>query len=283
MNISSTIALYGHGTSEGAVHGWDTRGRGRHLSPGQTTEDKFRNPETKMWDPDRAKMHEQIISEMIAGKTPSVDRGPVAHVLGGGTASGKTTASRKIIGNDPNVLRVDPDELKTKIPEYEQLKKDDPKKAAFRVHEESSYLTKALMAEAISRGLDLTYDSTTSGKGAMAMINTMLNHGYQVHTMFVDVPLEVAKQRADLRARESNDPMNRGRFIPAIIIEESHNRAAENFFKLRENPELSSVRLFDNTGASPRLILSRSGSDPEVVHDQDRLEQYRQKASSGNA
>lgn len=284
MNIHAAIELFGYGTSEGVTKAWDTRGRGRHLRPGESTESHYRDKETKLWDPKRAEMHDHIIAEAVSGKLAPTDRAPVATVLGGGTASGKTTMSRVILGNDPNVLRVDPDEMKTKIPEYEQLKHDDPKNASARVHEESSYLTKAMMAEAIARGLDLTYDATTSGKGSIAMVRTLLNQGYQVHVMFADVPLDVAKERADLRARESNDPMNRGRFVPEAVIHESHERAAQNFFTLKDMPGIASVRLFDNSqkhGDSPTLVFSKRGEEEGKVHDDSKFNTYKKKAFEG--
>jgi len=277
MNISAAIQLYGYGTSEGVSRAWDTRGRGRKLGKGKSTEDQYKNKETGLWEPRRAAMHDKVIAEMVAGKTAPTDRAPVAHVLGGGTASGKTTMSRAIIGEDPNTLRVDPDEIKLKIPEYEKLKQDDPKMAAARVHEESSYLTKAIMAEAIARGIDLTYDATTSGKGSVGMVKTLLGQGYKVHLMFADVPLNIAKERADKRARESTDPMNKGRFVPDAVISESHQRAAQNFFALKEEPGISSSRLFDNSGQSPKLVYQKD-STGEKVHDQAGYSRYKKKA-----
>ena len=276
MNLASSIALYGRGTSEGAYKGWDTRGRGRNLGSG-STEDRYRDKETGLWHSSRSALHDKVIGEMVAGKTAPTDRPPTAYVLGGGTASGKTTMSRAILGDDPNTLRVDPDELKLKIPEYESLKQSDPEHASMRVHEESSYLTKSIMAEAIARGLDMTYDATTSGKGAMGMVRTLLDHGYNVHVMFADVPLDVAKQRSDLRARTSTDPMNRGRFVPDNVIRESHQRAAQNFFTLKDDSRLSSVRLYDNSGSSPKLVYSKQGGQ-ETIHDQKGFDRYNTKA-----
>jgi hypothetical protein len=90
MNLASAIELYGYGTSEGVTKAWDTRGRGRALRSGESTEDHHRNKETGIWNPQRAAMHEQVIASMVAGKVPPSGRAPVAHVLGGGTASGKT-------------------------------------------------------------------------------------------------------------------------------------------------------------------------------------------------
>ncbi len=276
MNIATAISLYAGGPGSGR-HPW-----GHKLNLGESTEDRYRDKQTKLWNSARSDLHSRIIERMIGGKIPPEDRPPIAHILGGGTASGKTTMSRAILGNDPNTLRVDPDELKTKIPEYEQLKEDDPDHAALRVHEESSYLTKSLMAEAIGRGLDLTYDATTSGtpQRTMGMVRTLMDHGYNVHVMFADVPFDVAKQRADLRAKESTDPMNRGRFVPDSVIADSHQKAAKNFFMLKDTPGISSVRLYDNSGKpnEPKLVFSKQGDGEGTVHDQKQFDRYHKKA-----
>lgn len=284
-----------YGTTEGVLKEWDERGRGRTasgpsggpakaaieaptrpLGEGETTEEAWRDPQTGLWNMQREAFHEAVVDKMVEGKTPPVGRKPIAWILGGGTASGKTTASRAILGDDPNVLRVDPDEIKLAIPEYDGLKKTDEDHAAARVHEESSYLTKMAMAEAAARGLDLTYDSTTSGNGGAAMAKMMAANGYDVRVMFVDVPISVARERSALRAKSSKDPVNFGRKVPDDVIVAAHRGAAKKFFELKEMPGLTSIQMYDNTGKEPRLVYQKKGGE-EHVFDQARLDQYRKK------
>lgn len=282
MKLKATLALYAGG--EGSGCNPEVGHCGRHpgasptgLWPGESTQDHYKDMISGQYTSERAALHEKIVTEMTAGKHPNNNKTPVAYVLGGGTASGKTTASRKILGEQPHVLRIDPDEIKLKIPEYEQLKKEDPENAAFRVHEESSDLTKKVMGEAIARKLDLTYDSTTTGKSSTAMVRALLDHGYDVHLMFVDVPLKVAKERALIREKKSGDPMNFGRHVPENVISEAHHRAAANFFTLKDIPELKSVNLYDNTDG-PKLIYSKEQGGTGKVHDQDLFERFHKKA-----
>lgn len=250
------------------------------LRPGQTTEDAWRDPLTKEWNPDRAALHERIVDDMLEGHVAPTGRPPVAVILGGGTASGKTTASRAILGNDPNVLRVDPDEIKLTIPEYEGLKEIDPGHAALRVHEESSYLTKKVLATAMAKGLDITYDSTTSGKSGPTMAKVLADKGYDVKVTFVDVPLKTAIERAQWRAENSSDPINRGRFVPEDVIRESHVRAAANFQVLKDQPGLTSKQFYDTSERTPRLIYSREDNHEEKIYDQQRWKEYQEKAQT---
>lgn len=277
MRLSATISIYGGGTGSGCNPKAGKCGRpSLGLRSGESTQDKYKDVAGN-YTAERSRLHEKVIDEMIGNKTTPVGRAPIAYVLGGGTASGKTTASREILGGQPSFLRVDPDELKTKIPEYAQLKKEDPEHAAFRVHEESSDLTKKLMSEAIARKLDLTYDSTTSGKGSTAMIDSLIRHGYHVHLLFVDVPIDEARKRAALREKQSTDPMNLGRHVPDSVIKESHQRSAQNFMYMRDIPELKSVSLYDNT-TKPKLVYFRPEGGGSTIYDKEIFNRYRQKA-----
>ena len=250
----------------------------RPLSNGETTEDAWRDRNTGEWNRGREAFHEAVLQKMMQGHAAPVGRRPIATILGGGTASGKTTASRMIIGDDPNVLRIDPDELKLAVPEYADLKRDDPGHAALRVHEESSYMTKMMVAEAARRGLDITYDSTTSGNGGPAMAKFLSEKGYDVRVLFVDVPIQMAVQRAENRALNSSDPINRGRHVPIDVIQQSHAGAAAKFQELKDMPGITSKRFYDTTEREPRLIYERQGNGEEKIYDVGRWHQYQNKA-----
>jgi predicted ABC-type ATPase len=284
MNLLTAITLHCYGTSEGVTKAWDTRGRGRHapmksLRPGQTTENAWRNQKTGKWNAERYAYHHKVINQLLAGHTAPSDRKPIVTILGGGTGSGKTTLSRKVLGNDPNVLRVDPDELKLAVPEYDKLKQDDPLNASARVHDESSYMTKMAMAQAASKGLDIVYDATTSGNGGPAMAKLLAEKGYDVRAMFVDVPIDVARARAAKREADSTDPINFGRHVPDEVIQWSHYGAADKFMQLKDMPEVADKKFYDNSGKEPQLVYSRSGMGKETINDQDKWDAYQEKAS----
>jgi predicted ABC-type ATPase len=272
-------SIKAYGTSEGVTKSWDTRGRSNkehvyQLKPGQTTEDVYRKPNGE-WDEDRAAFHKRVIDSYIQGKT-KVNEPPEFTLLGGGTASGKTTLSNQILGNRPNTVRIDPDEIKKLIPEYAGLKKSDPEKASFRVHEESSYLSKAILAAAAAKGLNITLDSTSSGGSTAKLIPKLASAGYHIHALFADIPVSVAKQRSFDRANNPSSP-SFGRYVPDDVLEDSHKGAAANFMRLKDMPEVSSAQLFDNTD-KPLLVYGRAGKSNPIVFDDDRWSNYQRKA-----
>ncbi len=287
MNLVVTLSIYAGGVGSGCNPAVGRCGRlptdggppAKQLVQGQSTEEAWKNPSTGEWDPERAKYHQQIIDKLLEGKHKVAGRQPIVTLLGGGTASGKTTASRKIMGDDPNVVRVDPDELKLAIPEYAALKKSDPMRAAMLVHEESSYVTKKAMAQAGAQGLDIVYDSTTSGNGGAAMGKLLADKGYDVRAMFMDIPTSMAKARASKREGNSTDPINFGRHVPDDVIEKSHVGAAQKFQELKEMPEVTQKRFYDTSGSEPRLIYERDGLGEEKIHDKSRWEAYKNKAA----
>lgn len=274
------------GTSEGAKLGWESRERKqvieiptpptKPLLPGQTTEEAWKNKNGE-WDAKREAWHQAVAEKAIEGKVASGHR--EATILGGGTASGKTTLSKQLVGDNKNTVRVDADEVKLVIPEYEKLKQTDPKTAAGIVHEEASYIAKLTMAKSVARGLDVIYDATSTGKGALSMLQKLASEDYKVHVLFADVPIEVAKVRAIDRA---NDPTNKagyGRIIPDELMENSHRLAAANFMKMKDMPEAHAVHLYDTTGKTPKVVYARMGQHGRgIITSPGRWEQYKIKA-----
>ena len=300
--------ILGYGTSEGADKGWDTRGRGRKaildnppkkfIPLGQTTEEAWKDPKTGEWDAKREEWHQAFAEREIAGKTPVQGRPPIAIIMGGGTASGKSTLARKIAGDDPNMVHVDADGIKPRIPEHEELRKAEgdqptatatrnPNLASSREHEESSYIAKLTMAKAAANGLDVLYDATSSGKGLAIMINKMASEGYDVHLLFADVPEHIAAARAESRAANPNDPAGFGRHIPEEAMHNTHVLSAANYILMKDSSMLKSARAYDTTEREPALMHSKGigfkGEDlgPGKIHDDSKWEYYTRKAAGG--
>lgn len=249
---------------------------GEALKPGESTFDKFYDKEKDQWSPEREANHEAIAKAATSGKTPPKGRPPEATITVGGTGAGKTTVTRGIMADDPNLVNVDSDANKLKIPEYEGLKKSDPQKAAARVHDESKAISKRIIQEAVGKGLDFVYDTSTGGGGA-PLFKKLKDLGYKVRVVYADVPVEEAIKRADLRARESADPSNRGRVVPEDIIRKKHEDAAQAFLEHSKSPHVDEVRAFDTTTRTPEEFYNRSAAG-EKINNQKTLDRVREKA-----
>lgn len=297
MKLNQSISLWGGGPGSGC------RGPscGRPLSAipnppktdiplGKTTEDVWKDSKTGEWSKDRERWHQAMAVKAIAGKTAPIGRKPIAIIMGGGTASGKSTLSNKLIGEQPNYVRIDADVLKPTIPEFDQLRAQEgnqesetrsrnPNLATTRVHEESSYLAKLILAKAAARGLDVIYDATSSGKGMPLMINKLKSEGYAVHMLFADVPEAIAAERAKQRAADPSDPAGYGRHIPLDALHNTHVMSAANFMMMKDSNLLSSSKLYDTTGDSPKLVYSGGKGEKGKVHDAKVWEYYTKKAA----
>lgn len=247
------------------------------LKPGERTADKYFNPDTEEWAPERQKIHDEVARKAVEGKTPPTDRPPEAIITAGGTAAGKTTMTREVLGDNKNLVNVDSDANKLHIPEYEALKKADPQRAAARVHDESKAISKAQIGAAVQKGLDFVYDTSTGG-GGEKLFQKLKDLGYRVRVLYADVPTETAIERARKRATESTDPVNRGRFIPDEIVRKKHGEAAQAFQGFTKSPNVDEIRAFDTTEKKPVEFYSKRGGQ-EKIHNQASFDRVKQKAA----
>lgn len=250
--------------------------KAENLKPGQSTIEAYKD------NPERVKLRDTIENKQLE-KIPSVPEGqqPTAVVLGGGTASGKTTAKQAAFEKADQYVSVDADELKLSIPEYEELKKTDPAKAGARVHDESKLMAQNTVRKAMAERKNILYDGSTSGEDKPAFIKELKGAGYKVKLNFVDIPTEEAIRRANQRAKTSKNPINKGRIVPEEVIREKHQNAAKSFEKLKDLAD--EVRLYDNSGPAPELVYERIGTNPEKVYNQEKYEAFQRKAESTEA
>jgi len=189
--------------------------KAENLNYGESTKDAFFKD--GQWDPTRVATVQQPGVDkynQLETKTPPEGRDPHGIILGGGTASGKSTlANGRFLTDDPNLVNIDADNFNLAIPEFDGLKQTDQENAAARVHEEASQMAKMAVAQAVNGRYDIVYDSTTSGQGGLNTINQLGAAGYKMDAYFVDIPLAQAFDRAATRERDSTDPKNYGRYL----------------------------------------------------------------------
>lgn len=244
------------------------------LRPGQSTEEKHRDIESGKWSQERHSLHENIMQNLFKERKGGEEK-PQAYLLGGGSASGKSTTFIKQQEEDflKRVLKVDSDAIKEMIPEFEELKRIDPDNAAARVHEESSYLAKLAIARAVAAKLSFLYDSTGSSKNLHSLAEKLKSEGYETNAHFYDVPIEQARERAKKRGERT------GRFIPEDVLQGSHHGSAAGFMRLMNSPHVDNAVLFDTSGMEPELVYQKTGGElAGSVKSEEKWKTYRQKA-----
>jgi predicted ABC-type ATPase len=213
------------------------------------------------WTPERKTLHTNIISESLKGKTP-VDK-PVAYLMGGGPASGKSSALRDGGVDVPeNTVHIDSDEIKAKLPEYQEMTAAGDTRAAAFIHEESSAVSKDLQKQAASGGYNTLLDGTGDGsiESLERKVEVMRSAGQKVVAHYVTVDTETAVQRAMARAQKT------GRLVPEQFIRNNHADVS------RVAPEAVARGLFDeftlwDTNSGTKKVASAQGSKL-TIHDQ---------------
>lgn len=204
----------------------------------------------------RENLHEKIIDETLKDEKSS--KKPVAILMGGGGASGKGTILNREILPKYDKPVIDPDEIKSKLPEKEFFQKENSKTMSTRLHRESSNVTKQAIYTAISEKKSFIYDGTMRDeKKYSEIIKDLKKNGYKVKAAVVYVDFDEAVKRAEERGKKT------GRFVPLEALQDSHTRVTKTFAKLK--PQFDSYTIYDNTTRKTQIIAKNGKvNNPEL-------------------
>lgn len=222
------------------------------------------------WTTERARLHEQIIASHFAGKDTVPVRSKMAFFTAGGGASGKSAATFLVDGKEvslkeldqrPDVVAIDPDRIKMMLPEYKELRDKGDPYAASGVHEESSALAKAVTAEAQRRGLSILVDTTGSSRSFVGKLKDAQKQGYAVQVTMFSIPTNEAIMRSLSRGERS------GRYVSINPLKAAHAGSSRELANWKNDPAVSSWRVYDNSAASPALVAKGGGGESSFVYD----------------
>jgi predicted kinase len=226
-----------------------------------------------IWSRDRQDAHDAIVNDLYeaAASVPCERQAIMAGGLGG---AGKST----VLDNYANVdqskyLKINPDNIKEAmagrglIPELEGL---SPMEASDLVHEESSAVAYQLADRALKDGKNVIWDITmSSSSSVLRRLDDLADEGYSTRGVFVDIPIDVAVERADIRHRIGHEEFRvgvgfGGRYVPPEVIKAqadedwgSVNRRTFEQVKSR----FTEWAVYDNsvTGREPQLVEAGRG------------------------
>lgn len=226
--------------------------------------------------PERAKLHEGIYHEALAGKPTAPPGQRIAVLTMGGTGAGKSTGGE----SEDHLVRVDPDKIKTQLPEWHALTNPNSsyKKAASAVHEESSHAAKELTSRAIEGGHHVLVDGTGANPEKMnKLIQRLHDNGYRVHLQMTHTDPDVAHPRALGRAETT------GRLVDKADFDALHERVPHSFMQIKDNVDSFDVRdnNRDKDKGGARLVWSRSPGKAEQPHESAWVGQFSSAASRG--
>ena len=197
----------------------------------------------------------------------------------GGPASGKSSLAERLgpRAQDGFVL-IEPDVVRTRLPEYQEMLEAGDLEAAALTHEEASLVAKTATDVAISLGLPLLIDAVGGDDHGQfsGKILRLLDHGYDITVRYVSVPLDVAERREADRAAAT------GRAVPREVLVAKHSEVSRSLTNVARVPGVR-LEVYDNTGDEP-ILMAEGFGDPDLgaealtVHDHDGYHLFLQRA-----
>ena len=196
--------------------------------------------------PSRQELHKKIMESFKKDLVCIENHEPIAILMGGSPASGKSTFLRKYAPYllKEEILKVDADDIRAKLPEYKGWN-------ATATQQETKDIVTTLLSDrtiGIPCKYDIIYDGTmNSAKSYYPLIGLLKKLGYKIFIVYIDkVEESVVKKRALERYKKS------GRFVPIGVIDDFFKRGKSALNELKDK-------------ADGYMIVDGSGGDYNVI------------------
>lgn len=202
--------------------------------------------DTNDYRKDRKKLHASIINEFKKDVVCITKGKPIAIMMGGSPASGKSSFLKKYSPYllKSEILKVDADEIRAKLPEYEGWN-------ASQTHLETKDIVNTLISDrniGIPCDFDLIYDGTMNNvKSYKPLIKLLKERGYKIFIVYMDnVPKEVIEDRILKRYQKS------GRFVPLEVVDDFFSKGKSAFNELKD--EVDGYMIIDGSSTDYNII-----------------------------
>jgi predicted ABC-type ATPase len=240
--------------------GYDTESL--HMKPGSNTKGKSLDEIGKMYSPERQKLHAKIVDSFFEGKTP-VDK-PQSFMMGGGPASGKSTVvDQGFVKHPKNIVNVDSDAIKAQLPEYRAKIRASSKDGAAFAHEESSYLSKVVMAKSVKDKYNTNLDGTgDSGMDKLRKkVGQMRAAGAPVKADYMTMDTDLSWKIAEMRGGKT------GRHVPETVVRNTHKTVSQVLPTAMKEGLFDKVTLWDNNVKGKPVKVASGAGKKMVIHD----------------
>ena len=211
--------------------------------------------ETNDYKPYRKRLHRDIIYEFKKDLICVERQQPIAILMGGSPASGKSTFLKKYAPYllKEEIFKVDADEIRSKLPEYRGYN-------ATQTHLETKDIVNTLLSDrniGIPCRFDVIYDGTMNNtKSYLPLINILKREGYKVFIVYIDrVQKDVIVKRALERYKKS------GRFVPLEVIDDFFTKGKEALEQLKQ--EVDGYMIVDGSNQDYKIIERGGQSLPK--------------------
>jgi predicted ABC-type ATPase len=209
----------------------------------QTKDFHFQNGQ---YDAGRKKLHKEIIYNIKKNLVCVESDKPIAILMGGSPASGKSTFLKKyrpyLLENE--ILKIDADEIRSKLPEYKGYN-------ATQTHLETKDIVNLLLSDrniGIPCRFDLIYDGTMNNtKSYLPLIELLKSLGYRIFVVYIDkVPKDEIVKRALERYKKS------GRFVPLEVIDDFFYRGKTALNEIKK--QVDGYMIVDGSSSNYHVI-----------------------------
>jgi predicted ABC-type ATPase len=215
---------------------------------------------------ERDAMHKQMIGALLANGVP-VEH-PTVTMLGGGPAAGKSTIVSSGFLNVPSgTVLIDPDAIKTQIPEYKFMRDEGGKASQYAssyVHEEGSYVSKEAMREALADRFNLLYDTTGDNSYsnlASKVESWRANGADRIDAVYATCDTDEAWRRAQDRYDSG------GRYVPETYLRDTHSSVTRVVEQGINDRLWDNFSLYDTNVGTPKLVASYADKGDLTIHD----------------
>lgn len=200
---------------------------------------------------------------------------PVAILMGGGSASGKSWLrglihqEQQVLGNE--FIIIDADEIKELLPEYTELTQKCPERTAMILHDESSDIAYKLLEVSAEGDHHFIYDGTMKNFTKYDGIIYMLKEkNYTIRIVIADVDIDEAIRRNEQRFKDT------GRLVPRPELVNSHVNVAKVFLQLKD--KVDEYVLFD-TFNDYTVFASKTLEEGEQIENELRFNLFLEKSN----
>jgi thioredoxin reductase len=205
-----------------------------------------------------------------------VDSEAHLYLAGRGMVPTHNSSAEKYMPTFPDMVEIDQDIFKTKIPEYQKLAEAGDKYSAVG-HREAADLARAAWGEAQRRGLNTLVQGTgDSGDGQFARrLRAAQASGVHVHVFYVSLPTKIAEERSAIRAKKT------GRTTAPKGLRAMHANVSREFANVQKVlRSIDSLDMYDSRNATqdgkvpPDRMAHLDPETHQIVIDDEKF--YRQ-------
>lgn len=232
--------------------------------------------------PEREALHKQIIDDYLNGKT-GVEGQATMRMYGGGPASGKSKLG-DLAGkfDEKHHVKIDPDEIKEKLPGYKEMTKQTTEAAGY-YHEESSAIAKRLAEVCFSENMNVTYDGTGDGSESSVMkkINGARAKGYKVTAAYATVDVDEALKRNQARYDHAVEKGEPARLPDPKFVANCHAKVTK--ISLACADKFDKIELYDNNGpkGSKAVLIAKGGNGKGLTAVKGKEKEFAKYVAKG--